>query len=126
MTLGKEERLRGKRKFSNLFENGHSFLQTPYKVFWIKIAEDCPYPVQFAVSVSKRRFKRAVKRNLLKRRTREVFRKNKKLLDAAVIEGEQIQMIVIYNSSEILSSKDLNDAMIQILQHISNQYVEPA
>ena len=118
-TLCKEERLRGERIISNLFERGHSFFRSPYKVFWMKIPETCAFPIRFAVSVPKRRFKRAVKRNLMKRRTREVFRTNKQILNAAVTDG-QIHLIVVYALDRLLPYAELEKSMKQILQRIAN------
>jgi len=117
-TLCKEERLRGERVISNLFENGHQFFLSPYKVFWTKTSETSPFPVRFAVSVPKRRHKRAVKRNLIKRRTREVFRTNKQILNTAVA-SEQVHLLVVYASYRLLSYSDLEKSMKQILQRIS-------
>ena len=119
-TLCKEERLRGERVISNLFDSGHTFFVSPYKVFWIKIPESVLYPSRFAVSVSKRRFKRAVKRNLIKRRTREAFRINKQLLNKA-INGGQIHLMVIYVSDQLLPYAELEGAMKKILQRIAQQ-----
>ena len=119
-TLGKEERLRGERVISNLFEHGHSFFSSPYKVFWTKIPETCAFQCRFAVSVPKRRFKRAVKRNLIKRRTREVFRTNKQILNATV-DGGQIHLIVIYTSDSVLPYACLEESMKKILQRIAGE-----
>ena len=117
-SLSKDERLRGKRVFSNLFEQGHSFFLSPYKVFWTKIPETSTHPSCFAVSIPKRRIKRAVKRNLMKRRTREVFRTNKQILNTVVADG-QIHLIVIYTSERLLLYADLEKSMKQILQRIA-------
>jgi len=117
-TLRKEERLRGKRVFSYLFDHGHTFFQTPYKVFWLKTFDTALYPVCFAVSVPKRRFKRAVKRNLLKRRTREVFRTNKQILNAVVTDG-QVHLMIIYTSGSLLTYAELEESMKKILQRIA-------
>lgn len=119
-TLCKEERLHGKRVISNLFENGFTFFLSPYKVFWIKIPETYIFPGCFGVSVPKRRFKRAVKRNLLKRRTREAFRINKQILNAAVTSG-QVHLMVIYVSDQLLPYAELEKAMKKILQRIVQQ-----
>jgi len=119
-SLCKEERLRGERIISNLFERGHTFFLSPYKVFWMKISETCAFPIRFAVSVPKRRFKRAVKRNLIKRRTREVFRTNKQILSAAVTDG-QVHLIVIYSSDFLLPYAELEKAMKNILQRIAGE-----
>jgi len=123
-TLCREERLRGEKVISHLFNNGQTFFQTPYKVFWVKISETGAFPARFAVSVPRRRFKRAVKRNLLKRRTREVFRTNKQILHDAVSDGEQIHMVVIYSSDIPLPTTDLDAAMKKILHRIARQHVE--
>ena len=120
-TLCKEERLCGERIISNLFDHGHSFFLSPYKIFWIKTSETALYPVRFAASVPKRRFKRAVKRNLLKRRTREAFRSNKQILTAVAIDG-QIHLMVIYVSDRLLPHAELEKSMKTILQRIAQEY----
>jgi len=117
-TLCKEERLCGERVISNLFDHGHSFFLSPYKIFWIKTSEPGLYPLRFAVSVPKRRFKRAVKRNLMKRRTREAFRTNKQILNAAAADG-QIHLMVIYVSDQLLPYTELEGAMRIILKRIA-------
>jgi len=119
-SLCKEERLRGERVISNLFDQGHTFFLPPYKIFWTKIPETYAFPIRFAVSVPRRRFKHAVKRNLMKRRTREVFRTNKQILNAVVNDG-QVQMIVIYSSDFLLPYAELEKAMKKILQRIAEE-----
>ena len=63
------------------------------------------------VSVPKRLFKRAVKRNLLKRRLRESYRVRKDL-----VQGTDI--LFLYNSKEILDSKEIARQVEQILKNI--------
>ena len=118
-TLCKEERLCGERVFTNLLKYGHTFFLTPYKVFWTKNHETASFPSRFAVSAPKRRFKHAVKRNLIKRRTREAFRTNKQMLNMAVANSEQIHLMVIYASDQLLPYAKLEEAMKKILQRIA-------
>jgi ribonuclease P protein component len=75
-TFTKEERLCNKKLIDGLFHNGSSFLCYPYKVSWL-LNPDQQVLAQVLFSVSKRRFKNAVDRNLVKRRTREAYRLNK-------------------------------------------------
>jgi ribonuclease P protein component len=75
-TFTKEERLCNKKLIDGLFHNGSSFLCYPYKVSWL-LNPDQQVLAQVLFSVSKRRFKNAVDRNLIKRRTREAYRLNK-------------------------------------------------
>ena len=121
-TLCKEERLCGERVIAYLFEHGHSFFLSPYKVFWIHRSETNSFPSRFTISVPKRRFKRAVKRNLIKRRTREVFRTNKQILNSVVKDG-QIHLMLIYTSDRLLPFVELEDSIKKILQRIAQQYV---
>ncbi|MBK1441016.1 ribonuclease P protein component [Parapedobacter sp. ISTM3] len=72
----KEERLCSKRLIDSLFHNGSSFFIYPYRVVFIRVTGLAP-KVQVVLSVSKRRFSRAVHRNLLKRRMREAYRLQK-------------------------------------------------
>ena len=123
-TLCKDERLRGKRAISNLFDEGHTFFRAPYKVFWIITPESGFYPVCFAVSVPKRRFKHAVKRNLLKRRTREAFRINKQILSAVITDNRQVRLMLVYASDKLTHYSELEESMKKILQRIAQQYVE--
>ena len=66
------------------------------------------------VSVPKRSFKRAVKRNLLKRRMREAFRRQKALL------GPGMDILLIYTSSELLPYEVVCADMTKLLTHIGD------
>ena len=62
----------------------------------VKVLLSFHYPAQIAFSVSKRGFRLAVTRNLIKRRMREAYRKNKYLLyEFLASENKQIVLIVI-------------------------------
>ena len=71
-------------------------------------------PNNIIVSVPKRLFKRAVKRNLLKRRLREAYRTQKGLLPP---EGYSI--LFLYNTKEVLDYADVREQVGAILQKIA-------
>lgn len=79
-TLPRQERLKSGRDISALFENGASFLVYPVKVVWYIHENPEKNPTKVAFTVSKKIFRHAVQRNLLKRRMREAYRLNKQLL----------------------------------------------
>ncbi|MFC3563050.1 ribonuclease P protein component [Pedobacter jamesrossensis] len=76
-TFKKEERLCSRKYLDLLFKNGSSFLLYPFRVSYIFIDEPTDVQAQVVINVPKKRYKRAVDRNLLKRRIREAYRLNK-------------------------------------------------
>ncbi len=78
--FNKEERLCSKKSLDLLFKKGSSFLLYPFRLTYLKVNESHTYPVQLVINVAKKRFKHAVDRNLIKRRTREAYRLQKESL----------------------------------------------
>ena len=75
-TLCKAERLNSKILIEKMFAGGSkSFSIFPIRVVYMPV-EQGEAPASILISVSKRRFKRAVKRNRVKRQVREAYRKN--------------------------------------------------
>jgi ribonuclease P protein component len=95
-TFHKSERLCSRKIIGTLFENGNIFYNSLFKVVWNIDPNTLPSPAQVAFSVSKRGFRLAVTRNLIKRRMREAYRKNKSVLyEHLTNENIQIAFVVI-------------------------------
>ena len=69
------------------------------------------------VSVPKKFFKRAVKRNLLKRRIRESWRKLKGNLCTSI----GIDILFMYSTKEVLSYQEIYDIMSGIVTRLSEK-----
>lgn len=101
-TFDKSERLCSRKIIGSLFENGNIFYTSVFKVVWSKDQPAIPGYAQVAFSVSKRGFRHAVTRNLIKRRLREVYRKNKApLYNHLADQNIKIVFIVIMRGSTI-------------------------
>jgi ribonuclease P protein component len=121
-TFKKPERLCSKKAIEALFERGSSFYNFPLQVIWLESPMDIPFPAQVAFSVSKKSFKRAVKRNLIKRRMREAYRKNKHLL-YQVLESNKKKIIffIIYKGDFIPDYLSVEGWMKQITEKLISE-----
>jgi ribonuclease P protein component len=99
----KGEKLCGVKAISDLFSGGKSFLLPPLKIIYRVMPEDPSLePVRVLISVPKRYFRKAVDRNLLKRRIREAYRQNKlPLVSSLTGSGKRIDVGVIWNDTVI-------------------------
>ena len=68
------------------------------------------------VSVPKKIFKRAVKRNLLKRRIRESWRLQKETLNATGVD-----ILFTYSTKEILDFEEVQAAVAKIIEKINSK-----
>lgn len=119
-TFIKEERLCNKRLIDGLFHNGSSFLCYPFKVSWLPSSDPQSFPAQILFSVPKKRFKRAVDRNLIKRRMREAYRLHKQqyLYDILNDAGKKIIFSVGYIGKEITPYDFTEKKMLKLLAQL--------
>ncbi len=115
----KSEKLCSRKILEELVRSSNIIYSSPLKVYW-KIT-NLPEKVaaQSAVSVSKKKFKLAVLRNLLKRRIREAFRINKfKLYEKLKAENKQMALLIVYKKTDVFKFKEIEKAMIYVLKSL--------
>jgi len=101
----KGEKLCGVKTISELFSEGRPLNLPPHKIIYRVTPEDPSLePVRVLISVPKRYFRKAVDRNLIKRRIREAYRQNKLVLISSLPgSGKRIDMAIIWNDTAIQS-----------------------
>ena len=122
-TLGKEERLKSNLSIQELLKHGKAVSRFPLKIYWDFTPDPHQkYPVRAAISVPKRKFRRAVDRNLMKRRLREVYRLNKTMLYETLDQRQQkIQLIILLLSDEFIPFDQLEKGMREIFRQLVNK-----
>lgn len=111
-TLPKESRISSKLAIDRLLKKGRYGFAEGLRYCYL--CDNGTEINRILVSVPKRNFKRAVKRNLLKRRIREAYRTQKSLLQAP---GHDI--LFTYTSKEIMDSSAIRASVASILTRIS-------
>lgn len=107
-TLKKKERLSVGTDLSRLFASGRYGFTDGFR-YCYRIGNGLSFN-RIVVSVPKKCFRRAVKRNLLKRRIREAYRLNKDLLPVNAEKGGT-DILFIYSSKDIL---DFNAVVLSV------------
>ncbi len=122
-TFKKEERLCNKKLLDGLFRSGFSFLCYPFRVSWMQVDAALPATVQVVFAVSKKRYRRAVDRNLIKRRMRETYRLHKQELLYLPLheQNQQLVLSINYIGKEITDFKFMDKKMIKLLMQTCDQ-----
>ncbi|MFD2200596.1 ribonuclease P protein component [Shivajiella indica] len=115
--LPKNERLHSQKLIKELFDKGSSFFLYPFKVMVLDLTEEEKGTYQVLFSVSKKKIKRAVDRNLVKRRMKEAYRLNK----SKILTNEHSNKLIglIYVSSEIGTFQFIEQKIVKILTKIA-------
>lgn len=119
--LPKSNKLKSIVAITQLFDEGKHDFQYPLKLVYIKRPRGTKYETfKAAVSVPKKIFKKAVDRNLLKRKIREALRLNQQVL-IAYCEAKLtcIDLMLIYTGKEICPNTQIDKAVRSLFEKIT-------
>ncbi len=99
--FAKKERISGTKRVESLFVKGNSFMAYPFRVVWLKGDAASATMASVLVSIPKKRLRRAVDRNRMKRLAREAYRLHKPQLKEVLKEDAlHLEVAFIYVGNE--------------------------
>lgn len=116
-TFGKDERLKREQHIETLFRSGKAFSVFPIRFIWRTIPreEGEKHSVRAGFSVPKKKFRKAVDRNRVKRLLREAWRLQKGELYAVLPADTQLHLFLIFLDHK---APDLPAVMAAVAQGI--------
>ena len=116
LKFSKNERLKNKRLFQSVFDNGKVLKAYPLKIFYLPVSDAGIHQAQIGVLVGKKKFKSAVSRNRIKRIIREAYRRNKHLIFNN-IEGKYA-FLFLYIGDDLPISESIEKAMVAFINKL--------
>lgn len=117
LTFSKGERLCNYHRIQKLFQEGNSLKKYPIKLLYLAV-DSQEINNQVLISVPKRKIRRAVHRNRIKRLIRESYRKQKSLLSSSY------SLAFVYMGTEEISYTQVSqlvDALLKQLLELSEK-----
>jgi ribonuclease P protein component len=108
--FSKSEKLCSDKLIDRLFTEGNREIGSfPVRLVYLQVSTEEISGINILVSVSKRHFKRAVKRNRVKRQLREYYRlNNQKLKSMLATNNQGLLLALIYTDGKLWSTEKLN------------------
>lgn len=120
-TFKKEERIKGDKRVDAIFAQGESFISYPLRVVYLEHEQSEPTSCSILVSVPKKRVKKAVHRNRIKRLVRESYRLNRVLINTLELDQQPIDVAFIYVKDTATNFQEVDKAMKKALNQIATR-----
>jgi len=121
-SLGRSEKLKSEKSISQLFETGKILSVSPVRLIYQKNSSSPGKFVKSGFAVPKKNFKRAVDRNLLKRRMREAYRVSKHILYTIHPEFlSGMEIMLIYQGRQIEEFEKIQNSISGLLKKLQQK-----
>ena len=122
----KSERLSRKSVIERLYAEGRSVAAFPLRAVYLPLEPEEGEPAaSILIAVSKKRFRHAVDRNLVKRRLREAYRLNKhSFVESLQQNGRRMAVSILYLDKQHHSYNHLQARLKKLLQMIISKEIE--
>ena len=108
-----------------MFAEGLTSKGFPLIARFCLVPADGTAPSRTAFTVSKKRFRRAVDRNAIKRRMREAWRHNRNPFESLIPEGMQCAVVLIFVGKDLPGPEDMEKGMVKLLTRMAQAIQAP-
>lgn len=122
-TFKKSEKLSSQILIEKVYKEGETIKSFPIMLKVLELDQELPAPVQIVFSIPKRKIKRAVDRNRIRRQLREIYRLNKTgLLEIIKNKNKNLAIFVLYMSNQKEDYQKLEEKLNLTLQQVIAKY----
>jgi ribonuclease P protein component len=126
-SLSRPESLKSHKLIRLLFNKGESFFSFPFRIVFMEQESTNSVPVQFLISVGKKKIKTAVKRNHIKRLFRESYRTQKhELFDLMKTRNRQLLVAFVFVGEEKTDFIQMKEKTKVALNMITKKLIKSA
>lgn len=125
LRLYKAEKLCSRTAIDRLFSEGKSLMAYPFRVVFRYDDQMVTGPVQFMISIPKKRIRHAVDRVTLRRRVREAYRLHRRTVLHPVTEQipGQLHVAIIFVGDQVVPYATVQASVVNLLQRIADSVV---
>lgn len=123
-SLSEKQRLKAKKAIEGLFSKSHVYGKYPLRILWNVASQDTEQTgLKMLVAVPKRKVKKAVQRNRIKRIIREVYRRNKNEADSFFKEKSvECHIGILFIGEPLPTFDSINPCLTDLLKRLPLEY----
>lgn len=119
------QRVTGAKRVDAIFDSGKSFISYPLRVVYLQHEQSPTIRCSILVTVPKKRIKKAVHRNRIKRLIRESYRLNKDLVKDINLGEQSLDIAFVYVKDTLSDYKEIQKGMLKALKQIALRIKKP-